>query len=250
MKTIIITGASSGLGAALAEQYAAENNLFLFGRNKTALEKINKKCKEQGAYRVTNIICDVKNELELKAHIEKIGNEYNIDYVFANAGISENSLKNSQNYLDVEKEIINVNFNGTLNTILPAIEIMKKQKSGHIILISSIAGLIAMPQAAAYATSKAAVKFYGEALSAQLKPYDINVSIVIPGFIKTAMTDANNFKMPLMIDAKTAAEKIYKAVARKRKDIIFPKRLYFAVKFLNHLPKSIFNIILNKANLN
>ena len=217
-KSILITGASSGIGRALALEYASSGiNLYLCGRDPERLEEIGVACEEMGATVETQII-DVTNKTQLSVWIDKI---MTLDLVIANAGIGQ-SLKPEDNLADHTKEIFDVNLNGVFNTIHPAIEKMKVTNSGQIAIISSIAGYHGMPSAPAYSASKVAVKAYGEALRGYYFNHGIEVNVICPGFVRSRITDKNNFTMPFFMEAEKAAKIIRNGLEKNKGLIAFP----------------------------
>ncbi len=230
---ILITGATSGLGWALAEIYAeVGNTLFLTGRNQEKLNHITKICQDKQAKVISKII-DIKDAETVKDWVQEIGQEFHLGLVIANAGISAGTSSGSESVNQI-KEIFSTNIDGVLNTINPAIAVMEKQKikithKGQIVIISSLAGFRGLPSSPAYSASKSCVRVYGEALRGSLAPLGIAVNVVCPGYIKTPMTDVNNFPMPFLMNANKAAEIIKKSLAKNKSRIAFPFPLYFIV---------------------
>jgi len=256
---ILITGATSGLGGALAEEYAeAGNILFLTGRNSEKLNQITKICQEKLA-KVFSKIIDIKDAEAVKNWIQAIGQEFHLDLVIANAGISAGTSSGTESENQI-KEIFRTNIDGVLNTINPAIALMlschpersegplatchkTKQNSSHKILrytqngkhkgqiaiISSLAGFRGLPSSPAYSASKSCVRVYGEALRGSLAPLGIAVNVVCPGYIKTPMTNVNDFPMPFLMNAGDAAKIIKRSLAKNKSRIAFPFVLYFIV---------------------
>ena len=234
--TILITGASSGIGAALALEYAAPKiSLLLTARNEERLEQVAQHCRARGA-NVKTFIVDVREKEKLAAWMVQMDEAQAINLVIANAGISAGfSQTAEENYRNAD-EVFAVNLQGVLNTVHPIIPRMIERKAGHIAIISSLAGIRALPSAPAYSASKAAVRFYGDALRGELKPYDIQVSAICPGWITTPLTDKNDFPMPLMMSAERAARHIIHSLSQKKGRIAFPKRLYIPLRVLDALP--------------
>lgn len=244
LSTIIITGASSGLGKALAEHLAEpEVRLHLLGRNKLRLEQTADNCRKKHAEVFTHLV-DVASLDEMTKFYANIRNQ-EITHVFASAAISMETeeLENASH----AKELFETNVIGVSNTVLPAAEIMSAhKKGGKIIIIGSIAGEMAFPSSPSYVASKAALKIFAHALSINLKKHNILVSMVMPGYIKTAMTQTNKHYMPLIISANKASKIIIKGVEQNKPLIIFPKRLYYLVQILNFLPRRMIDYILHK----
>ena len=244
-KTIIITGASSGLGAALAVKYSSTgNNLFLFARSEERLNKTAVMCKNNGA-NVTTIIADVTDAKAMQDHLNNITEQHSIDIVIACAGVSAGTLDGPETPQQVNK-IFATNVNGVINTIMPLVPHMIRKQSGNIVIISSMAGLLGLSSAPSYSASKGAVRLFSDALNGYLKAYDVHVSNVIPGYIKTPMTAVNQFPMPFQVSADKAAQKIIHAVARNQGVIAFPLIIYFAMNILNLLPSRLISYINSK----
>ncbi len=244
-KTIIITGASSGLGAALAKAYASfEIRLFLFGRSMERLNRIAEDCRSLKS-EVTTIECDVTNQVEMHEHISKISQLYGIDIIIACAGISAGTLGKPESIEQVNA-IFATNLQGTLNTIMPAIDFMLTRQKGKVVIISSMAGLLGLSSAPAYSASKCAVKNLGDALRGYLKQFNIDVCVVIPGYVDTPMTKVNKFPMPFKISAEKAATIIMQGIERRNGIIAFPKVIYILLKLVNLLPYRLLDYINSK----
>ena len=229
--SILITGASSGIGAALAQEYAkAHIHLALIGRNADRLHQIAELCRLKGA-NVHEKVIDVQDFDTLKNWIEEIDQHHPFSLIIANAGRgTQGQPETTQNTLD----IFSTNVRGVLHTVLPIIPRMKDRGYGQIALMSSLASFRGFAEKGAYCGSKAAVRIYGEGLRASLKP--IQVSVICPGFVKTALTDFNNFKMPFVMTSQQAAKIIRKGLEKNQGRIAFPRSTYFASLFLSWMP--------------
>ena len=134
-----------------------------------------------------------------------------------------------------------VNYFGTINSINSVYEYFKEKKSGHISIISSVAGYRGLPAAGAYCSSKAALTTYAESLFFDLQRYNVRVSVVSPGFIKTPMTDKNSFKMPMLKSVDFAAEEIFKGLTKSSSfEIHFPKTFTIIMKIVKYMPNFIY----------
>jgi short-subunit dehydrogenase len=133
-----------------------------------------------------------------------------------------------------------------LNTIHPLIESMKKRRRGQIAILSSLAGICPLPGAASYSASKAAVRYYGDALRGALAPYNVHVSVICPGWITTPLTEKNHFPMPFIMSAARAATLVIHSLAQKKGRIAFPRRLYFPLLLLSALPISVLELLMRK----
>ncbi len=244
-KTILITGASSGLGKELAEQYAKPNiTLFLTGRDKNRLLETVILCETKGA-NVLSKNLDIRDKDLIKEWITECNKLKPIDLIIANAGISAGTYNGTETYEQIY-DIYNTNIFGVLNTLQPIIPEMINRKTGQIAIISSMSSFIGMPSCPAYSSSKACITSYGEALRGYLKQYNIGVSIICPGFIKTPLTDKNNFKMPFLMSTKKASKKIIKGLSKNKGLITFPIILYIILKFLKFLPFDLTIYIMSK----
>lgn len=232
---ILITGASSGIGAALAHEYAAAGTtLHLLGRSSERLQQVANDCRAKGA-EVRTAIIDVTDKEAMHAYLEKADTASPLDLVIANAGISAGTGGTQEPLEQVEK-IFAVNVGGVLNTVQPVIPRMAARKAGHVAIISSLAGIRALPSCPAYSASKAAVRYYGDALRGALHADGVMVSVVCPGYIHTPMTAVNDFFMPMVMPAHRAARIIRCGLQRKRARIAFPGLLYFPLWWLSTLP--------------
>lgn len=227
-KNILITGAGSGIGRALAIAYSKEGvNLFLCGRNLEKLQEAKILCEALKANVLLESI-DVCDEVATRNWIEKIEENHQLDLVIASAGISAGTAGGPESF-DQIKKIFDTNLSGTLNAIHPAIEKMLIRKRGQIALISSLAGFRGLPSSPAYSASKSAVRVYAESLRGNLAKSGIEVNAICPGYIKTPMTDVNDFPMPFLMDATKCALIIKSGLEINKSRIAFPFPLYFVV---------------------
>lgn len=244
-KHIVITGASSGLGAGLAVGYAHDDVvLALTGRNAERLEEVAKSCRARGAHVVTSSI-DVRDALALKNFIEAFDNQYAIDLVIANAGVSA-TTSGATDPIEQAQIVYDVNVQGVLNTIHPLIPRMVARGRGQIAIMSSLASFRALPTAPAYSASKAAVRLYGEALAGVLNARGVMVSVICPGWIETPLTDKNTFFMPNIMPCEAAVKRIKRALACGKRRIAFPKRLYFLLHMVSIFPASLTNFLFDE----
>lgn len=225
-KKVLITGASSGLGRAIALDYADKSTiLYLLGRNEEKLLEVKSICENRGA-KVYIKVLDVRDRTGMNEYLSHM----DIDLVFVNAGVS-GGTSNNDTY-----EIFDTNVTGVINTLAPLVNNMIKAKKGHIVIISSMASFRGLAGAPAYSASKACIRYYGEALNNYLKKYDIKVNVFCPAFIKTPLTDKNKFFMPMLMTPEKAVEKMKAGIAKNKKIIIYPKTIYYVMKFFNCLP--------------
>jgi short-subunit dehydrogenase len=247
-KIILITGASSGIGAALARYYAGPGiSLHISGRDQDRLRETATQCRAQHAT-VHDVIVDVGDMNAMSNWIALATQKSGVpDLVIANAGISSGGGPvAAPNLIDEQatRNIMAVNIAGVLNTLLPVIPIMLEQEHGQIAIISSIAGSRGLPSAPAYSASKAAVKAYGEALRPRLAKHGVQLSVVMPGFVESRITDANDYSMPMIMDADKAAKIIARGLAVNRARIAFPLPMAFMSWLIACLPPALIDPVL------
>lgn len=232
---IVITGASSGIGAALALDYAAPGvSLALVGRNAARLDRQADACRGKGAT-VECLRLDVTDGVGMAAGLAAVDDRMSVDLVIANAGLSGGTSGVDEGEAQT-RAILAVNLDGVLNTIQPLIPRMCRRRRGQVAVMSSLAAFRGMAGAPAYCASKAAVRLYGEGLRLRLAPQGVSVSVICPGFVRSAMTQANDWPMPLLMDADKAARIIRRGLARNRGRIAFPWPMYLAVSLVAALP--------------
>ena len=244
-KSVFITGASSGIGKELAFAYAAPDiTLFLCGRNLDRLTQTATSCRNKGAT-VYLYQFDVRDAEATEKAVKESAKICPIDLLIANAGVSAGVLGMDETPVST-RTIFETNIFGVINTVLPTIEVMKRQHQGHIAIISSLSGYRGMSGCPAYSSSKACVKAWGEALWGSLKPYNINVMVICPGFIETPLTDKNQFKMPFLMKAPKAAQIIKKRLYHRPPLIAFPRIMGFGAWLGSILPARIILPILGR----
>ena len=233
-KSIFITGASSGIGRALALEYARKGiTLHLCGRNAERLKNAAQACRQKGA-KVFTYLFDTTDEKAAQKAIQKAEQASPMDLVIANAGVSGGVLGTEESHIST-RQIMQTNVFGTLNTVLPAIDVMKK-RGGQIALVASLAGYRGMGSCPAYSASKACVKAFGEALRGQNKYKNLHFTTICPGFIETPLTDKNKFYMPFLMKADKAARLIRKRLSKAPALIAFPWIMAFGAWFGGALP--------------
>ncbi|MDI2112789.1 SDR family NAD(P)-dependent oxidoreductase [Commensalibacter nepenthis] len=242
--SILITGASSGVGRVVALYLAAPDvRLFLGGRNQTNLEKVADECKSLGAV-VEMKSLDVCDRQGMEEWIYSVGH---LDFVLACAGVSIGTVDaTSQHTLpessDKIRQIMRTNIDGVLNTVLPAIEVMRQQNlnsddiRGRIAAVASVAGFVNSAWAPSYCASKSAVDRFMVSSGGSLEKLDIYLSSICCGFIRTPMTANHKFKMPGLMDADTAAKLIVQGVLSKKRRIIFPVWMVVLARMIDLLP--------------
>jgi short-subunit dehydrogenase len=248
--SILITGASSGVGAALAEAYAIPGvRLTIGGRHVGRLAEVAARCRGRGA-EVTEAHVDIAEPEAVAAWVESADRAAPLDLVIANAGIQGGSWRGSAGETLPEiRRVMEVNFIGVCNTIYPVLAVMRPRRRGQIALISSIAGLRGIPFSPAYCASKAALKVYGESLRSWLAPEGISISVVLPGFVDTPLSQAVSGPKPFMISPERAARIIRRGLMKKRAQIAFPYPLYLGAQLLRALPSTLADTLLRRTEI-
>ncbi len=243
MKNIWITGASSGIGKALTLKFAEEGwQVAISARRENLLNELSELNKN-----ISSFPLDVNNKERCKETFEQIIKKYqNIDICFFCTGTWDPKKEKD---IDIEQieHVMKVNFFGTLNCIKAVEQYFKDKKSGHISIVSSVAGYRGLPNSTGYGASKAALNNLAESLYFDFGRQNVRVSLVSPGFIKTPMTDKNEFKMPFLKTPEFAAEKIYNGLVNGSSfEIDFPKELTLILKLLKILPNRLYLYIIKK----
>ena len=248
--TVVITGASSGIGLELSKRYAKKaSKLYLIARRGDALQELsNYLVRHHPSLSVEILptdVTDFKKLIETSEHICRSSEK--IDILIANAGIS--SEHRSDIYVfDDFKKIVETNFLSVAAMCEIFAKKMKTQQSGKIVLISSLASLVAFPTTAAYSASKRALNSFADSMRLLLKNDGISVINIQPGFIKTPLTDKNDFQMPFLMKLEHAASKIENAIAKNRAEYAFPFLFAICAKILSKMPHYIRDKIIKTAN--
>ena len=243
-KKIWITGASTGIGKALAIKFSNEGwTVAVSARRENLLLNL---CKVNP--NIHSFPLDVSNSEETKITFENIIKKLNdIDLCVFATGIYD---PNTEKEINIQKmqEVMKINFFGTVNCVKAIEKKFKDKKKGHISIVSSVAGYGGLPNSSGYGPSKAALINLAESLYFDFKKYNVRVSLISPGFIKTPMTDKNKFKMPFIKSAEYAANKIYNGLIKSNAfEITFPKELTLIMKVFKILPYRIYFYLISKT---
>jgi short-subunit dehydrogenase len=232
-RAILITGASSGIGEALARLYAAPGvTLSLSGRDDARLQAAAESCRAAGA-EVDARVIDVADADAMAAWIEARDDAQPLDLAIANAGVSAGRAGGGG---DAARRIFAVNVGGVVNTVLPALARMRVRRRGQVALMSSLAAFRGVSTAPAYAASKAAVRAWGEGMAMRCAEDGIGLSVIFPGFVVSRITEGNPFPMPMLMDADRAARIIRRGLEQGRARIAFPLPMYLAARLAGVLP--------------
>jgi len=243
---VFITGASSGIGEYVAYEYAKNGaTIGLSARRKELLDEVANKCKEFGGNPIVYTV-DVGDQASTKNAIDNfLKKAKGIDIIIANAGIS-GKVDLESGHSDEINRMLSTNILGVSNSVLPVIPTMVKQKSGKVVVVSSIAGFRALPSRSSYSASKIAIRFMNNSWRYSLNKYGIRFITICPGFIKTELTDKNKFKMPLIMDADKFAKKMIWAIDKNKKTYIAPWQWRFIVPIIKIVPDWLINFVVSK----
>ena len=244
-RRVFITGASSGIGAALARHYAAQGAVLgLVARRGELLAELAANLPVSCA----TYALDVRDADSLRTAAEDFMQRYGVpDIVIANAGVSRGTLTQHSEDLTAFKAVMDINVLGMMHTFHPFIAPMSKAKYGRLAGIASVAGLRGLPGASAYSASKAAAISYLESLRVELATSGVSVTTICPGYIKTPMTDVNTYPMPFMLDADAAAAKMARVIERKRRYVILPWQMALTGRLMRLLPAALWDWAMKNA---
>jgi NADP-dependent 3-hydroxy acid dehydrogenase YdfG len=230
---ILITGATSGIGRQLALDYYTEGHeVWALGRNAEALEELSEKGLRTGQVDLT----------DRAACLDWFSTLESIDLAILNAGTCE--------YVDLpvfDSSLIQRVMRANVETVAISIEavlpLLRKSNHAHLAVVGSSAAFVPLPRAEAYGASKAAIAYMVDTLRIDLKNEDILVSLICPGFVKTPLTDLNDFPMPFRITTDEASMAIRKGLKKKKAQIHFPKRFTTLLKILSFLPGPLWTLL-------
>ncbi len=246
-RVVIITGASSGLGAALARLHAAPGvTLGLLGRDRRRLDTVAQGCAERGAS-VSVAAIDVTDRSAMASWLQQFDSEHPAELLIANAGTSAGPDPGSpsEGAETIERQV-RVNLLGMANTVEPLLPAFCARGRGRVALVASIAAFRGLPYSPGYCASKAGLRAYAEALRPRLEPRGVGVTIVCPGFFASPMTDRFDGATPFLASAEAAARKVKRGIDRGRRRISFPWPLVFGLKFCDIAPAIIGDMILRR----
>ena len=249
-RVVMITGASSGIGRALAVAWARRGaRVGLLARRAEALEEVAGAVEAAGG-RAFAVVADVRKAEAVKAATELVEREWGqVDVLVANAGVGGGVTSARQFPLDRATEVFETNVVGVMNTVAAVLPGMLARGEGHVVGISSIAGFQGLPASGAYCASKAALSTLFQSLRVELRGSGVLVTTIHPGFIKTPLTAGRERKMPFLMEVEPAAEQIVRAVERRRATYSFPWQLALFARVANSLPNAVRERILARARM-
>jgi short-subunit dehydrogenase len=249
-RVAVVTGASSGIGRALARELAGRGcRVGLLARRKDELDRLAGEIRQAGGTAAT-AVGDVADRAQTLAAVESLRAQLGpVDLMVANAGVGAPTLLEPFNVADMEK-MFRVNLLGVIYAIEAVLPEMLRRGKGHLAAVSSLAAYKGLPGESAYCASKAAVNIYLEGLRIQLRNRGVAVTIICPGFVKTPMTDVNDFKMPWLMSAEEAARRIADALRQRRKVYNFPWQTSLLMQLTRWLPDWVMARSMKKYNEN
>lgn len=241
----IITGASSGLGEALAQELHQRGwKVGLIARREAQLQELVQNLGDGAACAAADVTDAAATESAVRQLEQSLGP---CTLMVANAGIGTYTNCRNWDTADMTK-VFQVNVLGVIHSLGAVIPQMVEKRSGHVAVVSSFAGYRGLPGFGAYSASKAAVSNYFEALRGELIPMGIAVTSIHPGYVKTPLTDTNNFNMPFIISAEKAARIMANGLEKKKKEINYPWQMSFIMGLARRLPNWAWDLAFSKAN--
>ena len=240
-KKIWVIGASAGIGQDLVKKLDAEGaNLAISARSKDTLHQLSQSLKHNALVYPLDVTIPIDIERSFKALISIWETIDAIVYLPA----MYHPTKLERIELQLVRAEIDANLMAVFNTLSAVLPILKKQRFGQLLICSSVAGFVGLPKSQPYSCTKSAVTNLTETLKCEY-PY-LDIKVIHPGFVKTRLTEKNNFKMPMIITSEKAANYIYKGMLKPKFEITFPRRFSFAIKLLRLLPYWVYFKIMSK----
>lgn len=256
MKKIFISGASSGIGQALAKEYAKRYTsgvtIGLLARRGESLQILAADLEKQFDTQCICYTCDVRDKVALADAANNFTKQFGAPHiVIANAGVSSGTLTEEKEDISTFQAVMDINLMGMVHTFQPFITIMKDaHKAGEqtqLVGVASVAGIRGLPGAGAYSASKAATITYLESLRVEMQQYGIQVTTIAPGYIRTPMTDINTYPMPFLMEVEDFAHEFANAVERKKRFVIIPWQMAIAAKIMRLIPDWLWDWLMKKA---
>ncbi|HEY0664705.1 MAG TPA: SDR family oxidoreductase [Gallionella sp.] len=243
--SVIISGASGGIGRALARLYLGQGAVVAaLARRGQLLAELS----EEFPGRVYCYVLDICDGLAVQQAVNDFISRTGVpDVVIANAGVSVGTLTEYAEDIDAFEQVLEVNVLGMVKTFQPVIAAMRAEGRGTLVGIASVAGFRGLPGASAYSASKAAAISYLESLRVELHGSGVKVVTICPGYIRTPMTSANPYPMPFMLDADDAARRMARDIARQSRFSVIPWQMGLVGQLLRWLPRGLYDRLFAKA---
>ena len=245
-KIVWITGASSGLGKSLAQLMAQKGwQVAASARNEEellVLEDWSDPLKGQ----IHAYACDITDMASLEAVLARINSDLGpVEMAVLNAG-THMPVKAIEFRASAFRPLVEVNLMGAVNCIDVLLQDMVARGQGHIAVVSSVAGYRGLATSSAYGMTKAGLINMCEALKPELDRENIKIQVICPGFVRTPLTDKNNFPMPFLMEPEAAAKAFYQGLMSRKFEVIFPWQMRLVMKTLRLLPNWLFFPIARK----
>jgi short-subunit dehydrogenase len=250
---VFITGASSGIGQALAHEYAKrhQNQITIIGlaaRRSEHLQNLQQILENTYKIKCAIYQLDVRDHIALGDAAADFIQQYGTpDVVIANAGVSSGTLTEQQQDIAAFQAVMDINVLGLVHTFQPFISAMRAAGKGQLVGIASVAGIRGLPGAGAYSASKAAAIAYLESLRVEMLHHNIAVTTIAPGYIRTPMTAINSYSMPFLMDADVAAAKFVNAIEHKRRFVVIPWQMGWVVRLMRFIPPVVWDFLAKNA---
>jgi short-subunit dehydrogenase len=247
-KTVLLTGASSGIGEGIALALAKKGaTLGLLARREDLLTDLAKRCEAAGGH-ARVFVADVTDADAVRSAANSLREEFGfIDVMIANAGVSGKDEAVRTHVPAAVANVFNINLMGAINAVHAVLPEMLERGQGQLVAVSSLAGIRGLPKSAAYSASKAAMTTYFESIRLDVQNSGIDVTIIQPGFIKTPLTAGRHHKMPFLMELDDAIPLFVRAIEKKKKFAAFPWQLASIVKLGKIFPASIYDRIASRA---
>lgn len=244
-KVIVLTGASGGIGVALAKELARPGRRFaLVARDEQKLANLAADLQRLGAEAETTAV-DIRDRDALHAYLADLDARHPVDLVIANAGVTAGLGPDRSREADhAADRQIDINYRGAVNTVTGVVEQMRLRGRGQIVLVGSLAGMRALPDMPSYSATKAAVIAYGHSLRGWLKPFGVDVTIICPGFVTSPMSARHKGAKPFEMPAEKAARKMRRAIEQRKAFYAFPFILATGIWLQNLLPARISDLFM------
>ena len=243
-KIVLLTGASSGIGEAIAIEMARRGAILgLLARRQDLLKEIEAKITKNGGV-ARSFACDVTDKECVFEVAQKLRDEFGrIDVMIANAGIGGNNTKTRLHEPDAVAKVININLLGAVNSVSAVLPQMLKKGNGQLVAVSSLAGFRGLPKSAAYSASKAGMTAFFESVRLDVQHKGVPVTIIQPGFIKTPLTSGRENKMPFIMELEDSVPYFLNAIEKKKKFAAFPWQLAMIVRASRVFPAWLYDRI-------
>ena len=247
-KVVFLTGASSGIGEALAVEMARRGAIVgLLARREELLNELAGKCEAAGGT-ARVFAADVVDAEAVQKAADALREEFGrIDILIANAGIGGNNKETRELQPEFVKKVIDVNVMGAVNSVYAVLPQMLERGSGQLVAISSLAGFRGLPKSAAYSASKGALTNLFESIRLDVQNRGVAVTIIQPGFIRTPLTSGRKNKLPFLMELPDAVPLFLKAIEKRKKFAAFPWQLATIVRLGRFFPAWIYDKIASGA---